>query len=62
MVWVLLYIDMWFQLISFMQFIVEMHYKLTAAANHRHKCNRLAGIEVLINLLGHRAGVSSTFK
>ncbi|KAI5683411.1 hypothetical protein M9H77_04639 [Catharanthus roseus] len=42
-------------------FIVEMHYKLTAAANHRHKCNRLAGIEVLINLLGHRAGVSSTF-
>lgn len=42
-------------------FIVEMHYKITAAANHRHKCNRLAGIEVLIDLLEHRAGVPSTF-
>ncbi|KAL3529546.1 hypothetical protein ACH5RR_008868 [Cinchona calisaya] len=42
-------------------FIVEMHYKVTAAAHHRHKCHRLGGIEVLINVLGHRAGVSSTF-
>ncbi|KAK3035324.1 hypothetical protein RJ639_034032, partial [Escallonia herrerae] len=43
-------------------FIVEMHYKITAATHYRHKCNRLAGIEVLINVIGHRAAVSSTFK
>ncbi|XP_059644264.1 serine/threonine-protein kinase ATM [Cornus florida] len=41
-------------------FIVEMHYKVTAAVHHRHKCHRLAGIEVLINVLGHKAAVSST--
>ncbi|KAL4634029.1 hypothetical protein ACB092_04G167700 [Castanea dentata] len=41
-------------------FIVEMHYKIAAAVHHRHKCHRLAGIEVLINILGHRAAVSST--
>ncbi|XP_044477149.1 serine/threonine-protein kinase ATM isoform X3 [Mangifera indica] len=41
-------------------FIVEMHYKISAAVHHRHKCHRLAGIEVLINILGHRAAVSST--
>lgn len=44
------------------QFIVEMHYKVTAAAHHRHKCYYLAGIEVLVNLLGHRAAIPSTFK
>ncbi|KAA8540818.1 hypothetical protein F0562_024781 [Nyssa sinensis] len=41
-------------------FIVEMHYKVTAAVHHRHKRHRLAGIEVLINILGCRASVSST--
>ncbi|KAK9278063.1 hypothetical protein L1049_027621 [Liquidambar formosana] len=41
-------------------FIVEMHYKVTAAIHHRHKCHRLAAIEVLIDILGHRAAVSST--
>ncbi|GAV63786.1 PI3_PI4_kinase domain-containing protein/FAT domain-containing protein/FATC domain-containing protein, partial [Cephalotus follicularis] len=41
-------------------FIVEIHYKITAATHHRHKCHRLAGIEVLISVLGHRAAVSST--
>ncbi|XP_047341337.1 serine/threonine-protein kinase ATM [Impatiens glandulifera] len=42
-------------------FIVEMHYKVTEAANYRHKCHRLAGIEVLVNILGHRAAVPSSF-
>ena len=48
--------------IFIMQFIVEMHYKIAAAVHHRHKCHRLAGIEVLISILGHRAAVSSTSK
>ncbi|KAI8543048.1 hypothetical protein RHMOL_Rhmol08G0188500 [Rhododendron molle] len=42
-------------------FIIEMHYKVTAAVHPRHKCHRLAGIEVLISILGHRAAHSSTF-
>ncbi|XP_052181201.1 serine/threonine-protein kinase ATM isoform X3 [Diospyros lotus] len=42
-------------------FIMEMHYKVTEAVHHRHKCHRLAGIEVLVNILGHRAALSSTF-
>ncbi|XP_047965261.1 serine/threonine-protein kinase ATM [Salvia hispanica] len=42
-------------------FIVDMHYKVTTAAHHRHKCNHLAGIEVLVNLLGFRAAIPSTF-
>ncbi|KAF9625359.1 hypothetical protein IFM89_022141 [Coptis chinensis] len=41
-------------------FIVEMHYKITAAVHHRHKCHRLSAIEVLINIIGHRAAFSST--
>ncbi|KAH7550460.1 hypothetical protein JRO89_XS13G0195300 [Xanthoceras sorbifolium] len=41
-------------------FIVEMHYKVAAAAHYRHRRHRLAGIEVLINILGHRAAISST--
>lgn len=45
-----------------MQFIVELHYKIAAAVHHRHKCHRLAGVEVLINVLGHRAAVSSASK
>ncbi|KAK6920707.1 Phosphatidylinositol 3-/4-kinase, catalytic domain [Dillenia turbinata] len=40
--------------------LVETHYKVTAAAHPRHKCHWLAGIEVLVNILGHRAAVSST--
>ncbi|XP_020548356.1 serine/threonine-protein kinase ATM [Sesamum indicum] len=42
-------------------FIVDMHYKVSAAAHHWHKCKHLAGIEVLVNLLGHRAVIPSTF-
>ncbi|XP_017218492.1 serine/threonine-protein kinase ATM [Daucus carota subsp. sativus] len=41
-------------------FIVELHYKVTAAVHPRHKSNRLAGIEVLLIILGKRASVSST--
>ncbi|XP_019197259.1 PREDICTED: serine/threonine-protein kinase ATM isoform X3 [Ipomoea nil] len=40
--------------------IVELHYKIATAAHCRHKCNRLAGIEVLIDVLENRAAVSST--
>ncbi|PPS01510.1 hypothetical protein GOBAR_AA19162 [Gossypium barbadense] len=43
-----------------MYFIVEMHYKIAAAIHHRHRCHRLASIEVLITVLGHRAALSST--
>lgn len=46
----------------FVQFIVDMHYKVSTTAHHRHKCNHLAGIEVLVNLLGFRAAIPSTFK
>ncbi|CAL5362027.1 unnamed protein product [Camellia sinensis] len=42
-------------------FIIEMHYKVTAAVHYRHKCHRLAGIEVLVSILGHRAALPSTF-
>lgn len=48
--------------IPFVQFLVGMHYKVTTAAHHRHKRNHLAGIEVLVNLLGVRAANPSTFK
>ncbi|MCD7455717.1 hypothetical protein HAX54_029235 [Datura stramonium] len=41
-------------------FIVEMHYKVSAAGHFRHKSDRLAGIEVLIDVLGHRVTVPST--
>ncbi|XP_017973415.1 PREDICTED: serine/threonine-protein kinase ATM isoform X2 [Theobroma cacao] len=41
-------------------FIIEMHYKIAAAIHHRHRCHRLAAVEVLINVLGHRAALSST--
>ncbi|KAF7806084.1 serine/threonine-protein kinase ATM-like [Senna tora] len=41
-------------------FMVEMHYKIAAAIHYRHKCHHLAGIEVLISILGHRAAVPST--
>ncbi|XP_023765032.1 serine/threonine-protein kinase ATM isoform X1 [Lactuca sativa] len=41
-------------------FILEMHHKVTASIHHRHRCNRLSGIEVLVNVLGHRAAVPST--
>ncbi|XP_073046910.1 serine/threonine-protein kinase ATM-like isoform X2 [Primulina eburnea] len=42
-------------------FIVDLHYKIATAAHHWHKCNHLAGIEVLVNLLGHSAVIPSTF-
>uniref|UniRef100_A0A7N0V2B4 Uncharacterized protein n=1 Tax=Kalanchoe fedtschenkoi TaxID=63787 RepID=A0A7N0V2B4_KALFE len=42
-------------------FLVEMHYKVTAAMHNRHKCHRLAGIEVLVRIIGHRAAVPSTY-
>ncbi|XP_061349623.1 serine/threonine-protein kinase ATM-like [Gastrolobium bilobum] len=41
-------------------FLVEIHYKIAAASHYRHKCHRLAGIEVLISILGKRAAVLST--
>ncbi|KAI9087642.1 hypothetical protein K1719_030512 [Acacia pycnantha] len=41
-------------------FMVEIHYKIAAAIHYRHKCHRLAGIEVLISILAHRAAVPST--
>ncbi|KAL8141962.1 hypothetical protein V2J09_014994 [Rumex salicifolius] len=41
-------------------FVVEMHHKVTAAVSPRHRCHRLSGIEVLVNILGHRAAVAST--
>ncbi|XP_022767135.1 serine/threonine-protein kinase ATM isoform X5 [Durio zibethinus] len=41
-------------------FIIEMHYKIAAAIHHRHRCHRLASVEVLIIILGHRAALSST--
>ncbi|GAB4845684.1 hypothetical protein Ancab_039087 [Ancistrocladus abbreviatus] len=40
--------------------IVDMHYKVTAAVNQRHRCHRLSGLEALINILGQRAAVAST--
>ncbi|KAL3628823.1 hypothetical protein CASFOL_027869 [Castilleja foliolosa] len=42
-------------------FILDMHYKVTSSAHHWHKCKHLAGIEVLVNLLGDRAATPSTF-
>ncbi|KAL8457793.1 hypothetical protein ACS0TY_035608 [Phlomoides rotata] len=42
-------------------FIIDMHYKVAAAAHHRHKRNHLAGIEVLVDLLEFRAAIPSTF-
>ncbi|KAK7350621.1 hypothetical protein VNO77_09440 [Canavalia gladiata] len=41
-------------------FLVEIHYKIAAASHYRHKCHRLAGIEVLISILGQRAAFLST--
>ncbi|MED6180994.1 hypothetical protein PIB30_015217 [Stylosanthes scabra] len=41
-------------------FLVEIHYKIEAASHYRHKCHRLAGIEVLIGILGERTAVLST--
>ncbi|KAK4479334.1 hypothetical protein RD792_014846 [Penstemon davidsonii] len=43
------------------RFIVDMHYKVTAAVHHTHKRNHLAAIEVLVDLLGCRAALPSTF-
>ncbi|XP_071734165.1 serine/threonine-protein kinase ATM [Rutidosis leptorrhynchoides] len=40
--------------------LLEMHHKVTASIHHRHRCNRLSGIEVLVSVLGHRAAVPST--
>ncbi|XP_021718930.1 serine/threonine-protein kinase ATM-like isoform X2 [Chenopodium quinoa] len=40
--------------------LVELHYKVTAAVHERHRSHRLAGIEVLISILGHRVAVPST--
>ncbi|XP_050879903.1 serine/threonine-protein kinase ATM isoform X2 [Lathyrus oleraceus] len=41
-------------------FLVETHYKITAASHFRHKCHRLSGIEVLISVLGQRVTALST--
>ncbi|KAL6583807.1 hypothetical protein OROMI_003096 [Orobanche minor] len=42
-------------------FILDIHYKVTAAAYHWHKFNHLSGVEVLVNLLGDRTAIPSTF-
>ncbi|KAK9119710.1 hypothetical protein Scep_017803 [Stephania cephalantha] len=42
------------------KFIVEIHHKIATAVHQRHKCQRLCAIEVLIDVIGHRAAVSST--
>ncbi|KAK9108083.1 hypothetical protein Syun_024094 [Stephania yunnanensis] len=42
------------------KFIVEIHHKIDTAVHQRHKCQRLCAIEVLIDVIGHRAAVSST--
>lgn len=59
---ILLSFTLWHWISVIMQFIVELHYKIATAVHHRHKCHRLAGVEVLINVLGHRAAVSSASK
>ncbi|XP_048138241.1 serine/threonine-protein kinase ATM isoform X2 [Rhodamnia argentea] len=41
-------------------FIVEIHHKVASASHHRHRCHRLAEIEVLVNILEHRAAIAST--
>ncbi|KAL9227455.1 hypothetical protein vseg_003141 [Gypsophila vaccaria] len=40
--------------------LMELHYKITAAVNQRHVAHHLAGVEVLIRILGHRVAVAST--
>lgn len=45
-----------------LQFLVEMDYRVAAAMHNRHKCHRLAGIEVLVCIIGSRAEVPSTYK
>ncbi|ONK66300.1 uncharacterized protein A4U43_C06F6270 [Asparagus officinalis] len=42
------------------KFLVEIHYQITIAIHPRHKCHRLSAIEALIQIIGHRATVSST--
>ncbi|KAI4336143.1 hypothetical protein L6164_014710 [Bauhinia variegata] len=41
-------------------FMVEIHYRIAAAIHYRHKCHHLAGIEVLVGIIGHRAAIPST--
>ncbi|XP_074316262.1 serine/threonine-protein kinase ATM [Silene latifolia] len=41
--------------------LIELHYKVTAAVNQRHVAHHLAGVEVLIRILGHRVAVASTY-
>ncbi|KAI3914770.1 hypothetical protein MKW98_002006 [Papaver atlanticum] len=42
------------------KFIVDMHYEVTAAIHHRHRCHRFSGLEALITVIGHRSAISST--
>ncbi|KAJ3700717.1 hypothetical protein LUZ61_004422 [Rhynchospora tenuis] len=42
------------------QFLVELHYQITAANHPRHVHNKLSAIEVLMDVLGHRVIVPST--
>ncbi|XP_019058626.1 PREDICTED: serine/threonine-protein kinase ATM isoform X2 [Tarenaya hassleriana] len=42
-------------------FIVEIHYKISAACHHRRTRHHLAALEVLTSILGHRASVPSSF-
>ncbi|KAL9265361.1 Serine/threonine-protein kinase ATM-like protein [Drosera capensis] len=41
-------------------FIVDIHYKVTAALNKRHRCHRLSALEVLMKILGNRVTEPST--
>ncbi|XP_078431049.1 serine/Threonine-kinase ATM-like protein isoform X2 [Wolffia australiana] len=42
------------------KFLLQMHYQITGAVHYRHRCHVLAGIGVLVRLLGHRSTISST--
>ncbi|XP_020523147.1 serine/threonine-protein kinase ATM isoform X2 [Amborella trichopoda] len=42
------------------QFLVGIHYQLTSALHPRHKVRALSSIEVLMNIIGSRAAISTT--
>lgn len=45
-----------------LQFILEIHHKISSAMHHRHKFHRLAAVEALVKILGSRAATASTSK
>ncbi|KAJ0962868.1 hypothetical protein J5N97_027990 [Dioscorea zingiberensis] len=42
------------------KFLVEIHYQVSSAVHPRHKRHKLSAIEVLIDIIGYRAAISST--